>query len=119
MRRKHPTLGKNKLAQMYLLRPFDAEIVPNYTNPEIDGYYKLKNRKLTFFGVIKTNNQNTKVKDSKRIVYLANPETSARLIRASKYILPQSLRTIHAFHSRAYKLIEFKLFNCQSKKFQL
>ena len=89
MRRKHPTLGKNKLAQMYLLRPFDAEIVPNYTNPENDGYYKFKNRKMTFFGVFKTNNRDTKVKDSKRIVYLANPETSARLIRASKYILPK------------------------------
>jgi len=94
---------------MYLLRPFDAEIVPNYTIPEIDGYYKLNKRKWTFFGVSKTNNRDTKVKDSKKIVYLANPETSARLIRANKYILPQSLRTIHAFHSRAYKLIKFKL----------
>jgi hypothetical protein len=44
-----------------------------------------------------------------RTVYLLNPTQSAKIVTATKYVLPQSLRIVHAFHDKINDLIRFKL----------
>jgi 5-methylcytosine-specific restriction endonuclease McrA len=130
VRKKHPTLGKKKLALMYYLsKKSDQTDVVDYNSPlpeplqptglgeqgceqwstKDDKYIKFKNTKWTFHGISRTESRYSKTTGKTRTAYLLNPTDSSPIITATKYILPLSLRLVHAFHPKIDELIKFKL----------
>jgi hypothetical protein len=114
MKKKHPKLGKKKLALMYFLRPNTSEFELENDSPtpeqtENEKYLKFKNTRWTFFGLSKTENRFTQYKEKTRIAFLLNPGNSSPIITATKYIIPLKLREVHAFHLNVTELIKFKL----------
>jgi retron-type reverse transcriptase len=116
MRKKHPTLGKRALAKMYLLRAdpqIDLESVtedsPIMTNATKDGYLKMKNVKWVFYGLTRTKSRFSKKEN--RTSFLLNPTQCATVLAATKYLLPENLRTCHAFDDpvKVGKIIKIKL----------
>jgi RNA-directed DNA polymerase len=129
-RKKHPTLGKKKLALMYFLRKkaHQMDVVDNNsplpeslepTGPEVpvcgerstkdDKFIKFKNTKWTFHGISRTESRYSKTTEKTRIAYLLKPTDSSPILTATKYILPLTLRLVHAFHPKIDELIKFKL----------
>jgi RNA-directed DNA polymerase len=130
MRKKHPTLGKNKLALMYFLskKSYQTDVV-DYNSPlpeplkpnelgespceqrftKDDKYNKFKNTKWTFHGITRTESRYSKTTGKTRIAYLLNPSNSSPILKATKYVLPLTLRLFHAFHPKIDELIKFKL----------
>src|ERR1700678_1188594 len=74
-----------------------------------DNFIKLKNTKWTFHGISRTETRYSKTTGKTRIVYLLRPTDSSPILKAMKYILPLTLRPIHAFHLKIDELIKFKL----------
>jgi len=130
IRKKHPTLGKKKLALMYFLskKASQMEVVDNNSPlPEPlkpngpmetgceqeftkdDKYIKIKNTKWTFHGISRTEYRYSKTTGKTRIAYLLKPNDSSPIITATKYVLPLTLRLVHAFHPKIDELIKFKL----------
>lgn len=130
MRKKHPTLGKKKLALMYFLskKASQMEVVdynsplPDPLNPigplepaclqrltKDDNYIKIKNTKWTFHGISRTESRYSKTTGKTRIAYLLKPADSSPIMKATKYVLPITLRLVHAFHPKIDELIKFKL----------
>jgi 5-methylcytosine-specific restriction endonuclease McrA len=130
MRKKHPTLGKKKLALMYFLskKASKMEVVDNNTPlPEPlkpigpmetgkeqeltkdDKYIKIKNTKWTFHGISRTESRYSKTTGKTRIAYLLKPNDPSPILTATKYVLPLSLRLVHAYHPKIDELIKFKL----------
>lgn len=117
MTKKHPTLGKKTLAEMYFLRPEtkveaeevtdDSPITPDRT--ETKGYEKMKKYKWTFHGITRTESRFSKKET--RTAFLLNPIQCSPIITAIKYLLPESLKTIHGFDDpvRLEQLIRHKL----------
>lgn len=133
LRKKHPTLGKKKLALMYFLRKKDHQMdVVDYNSPipdplepngfflEIpvrncrskakdDNFIKFKNTKWAFHGISRTESRYSKTNGKTRIAYLLKPTDSSPILKAIKYILPLTLRPVHAFHPKIDELVKFKL----------
>lgn len=130
MRKKHPTLGKKKLALMYFLskKASQMEVVdynsplPDLLNPLVplepaclqmltkdDKYIKIKNTKWNFHGISRTESRYSKTTGKTRIAYLLKPADSSPILTATKYVLPLTLRMVHAFHPKIDELIKFKL----------
>ena len=130
MRKKHPTLGKKKLALMYFLskKAYQMDVV-DYNSPlpepikpngpldpgceqgsmKDDKYIKIKNKKWTFHGISRTESRYSKTTGKTRIAYLLKPADSSPILTATKYVLPLTLRLVHAFHPKIDELIKFKL----------
>lgn len=118
MRKKHPTLGKINLAKMYFLRSLiDLDLTKIYENSPIpenyiskDGYLKFKNYKWTFYGLSKNKSRFSNRKET-RTALLQNPVAGASIIAAIKHLLPEELKSVHAFDnpSLVNKIIQFKL----------
>jgi len=130
VRKKHPTLGKKKLALMYFLikkvnqrdviddnsplpeplEPTEVEVpVCEQRSTKNDKFIKFKNKKWTFHGISRTESRYSKTTGKTRIAYLLQPTDSSPIIYATKYVLPLTLRLVHAFHPKIDELIKFKL----------
>lgn len=126
VRKKHPTLGKKKLALMYFLskKAHQMEVVDyNSPLPELvapscekrstkdDKFIKFKNTKWTFHGISRTESRYPQpaATGKTRIAYLLKPTDSSPILSATKYVLPLTLRLVHAFHPKIDELIKFKL----------
>jgi group II intron reverse transcriptase/maturase len=132
MRKKHPTLGKKKLALMYFVRkkasqkdvvdynsPLPEPLKPNRPlevgceqgtrSTTEDKNIKIKNTKWTFHGISRTESRYSKTTGKTRIAYLLKPTDSSPILTATKYVLPLTLRLVHAFHPKIDELIKFKL----------
>jgi retron-type reverse transcriptase len=130
VRKKHPTLGKKKLALMYFLsqKAHQRDVV-DYDSPlpdplmpmglekpgcekrstKDDNFIKFKNTKWTFHGTSRTESRYSKTTGKTRVAYLLNPTGSSPILTATKHILPLTLRKVHAFHPKIDELIKFKL----------
>jgi hypothetical protein len=136
VRKKHPNVGKKKLALMYFVRkkPHQRDVV-DYNSPipepietsvvefpvseqrlkKEDKNLKLKFTKWTFHGISRSEATYTKTKDREteggitRWAYLMNPNDSSPIINATKFVLPLNLNLVHAFHHKIDELIKFKL----------
>ena len=130
VRKKHPTLGKKKLALMYFLsKKVNQMDVVDYNSPlpelqvpqeeevpfgeqrstKDDKFIKFKNTIWTFHGISRTEYRYSKTTGKTRIAYLLKPADSSPIITATKYVLPLNLRMVHAFHPKIDELIKFKL----------
>jgi|ERR1700675_286476 len=125
LRKKHPTLGKKKLALMYYLRKKSSQINEIDSNSPIlepwpiqgceqistkdDKYIKFKNTKWNFHGVSRTESRYSENTSKTRIAYLINPLVYSPILTSTKYVLPLKLRLVHAFHPKIYELINLKL----------
>lgn len=117
MLKKHPTLGKKVLAEMYFLRPTtkveaegitdDSPIAPERT--ETEEYEKMKNYKWTFYGITRTESRYSQKET--RTAFLLNPVQCAPIVTATKYLIPENLKTIHGFDDpvEVERLIRHKL----------
>lgn len=101
MRKKHPTLGKIQLANMYFLRP-NTIINPETTTEDSpieltakSGYLKMKNYKWVFYG--KSTNRSRYSKQETRTSFLLNPVECSPIVAAIKHLLPDNLKPINAF----------------------
>ena len=74
-----------------------------------DKYIKIKNTKWTFHGISRTKSRYSKTTGKTRIAYLLKPTDSSPILTATKYVLPLTLRLVHAFHPKVDELIKFKL----------
>ena len=111
--KKHPLIGKVKLAKIYFLRP-DTKIDPETITEESPvgietkeekGYLKMKNYKWTFYGLTRTKARYSNAET--RTAFLLNPLQSSPIIAAIKYLMPESIRTIKAFdHPKEVELIQ-------------
>lgn len=122
MRKKHPTLGKKKLAKMYFLTTnkkmgeIDADSPSsergnsnaNSTVGNKEIYVKFKNSKWVFHGISKKESRFSNQKKT-RVTYLLNPTESSPILTAVKYMLPINLRSVHAFHPKIEEVRKFKL----------
>nr|YP_010121826.1 hypothetical protein KQ509_mgp04 [Monilinia fructicola]QRF72202.1 hypothetical protein [Monilinia fructicola] len=118
MRKKHPTLGKKDLTNMYFLRRDnntdpnklidESPILENSTTK--DGFLKFKNYKWTFYGISNTKSRYTDKKES-RTAFLQNPVAGSPVVAAIKHLLPEELKAINAFDDAVIveKLARFKL----------
>lgn len=116
MRKKHPTLGKKTLAKMYFLRP-DSKINPESVSEDSpitadaskDGYQRMKNVKWVFYGQTLTKSRFSQTES--RTAFLINPTQCSAILTATKYLLPEYLRTCHAFEDLAKvgKIMKMKL----------
>lgn len=107
MRKKHPTVGKKKLALMYFLskKANQMEVVdfnsplPEPLKPQVpfepgseqgstkdDKYIKFKNTKWTFHGISRTESRYSKTTGKTRIAYLLKPTDSSPILTATKYV---------------------------------
>lgn len=115
MRKKHPTLGKVRLANMYFLRPntiINPETVTEDSPIEVPvkkGYLKMKNYKWVFYG--KSKNESRYTKKETRTSFLLNPIECSPIIAAIKHLLPDYLKPSNAFDDPIVvdKLIRMKL----------
>lgn len=116
LRKKHPTLGKKRIAEMYFLRKDeipandatvdqDSPIVSKDTD---ESYIKFKNHKWVLYG---KSSKDSRYKNEKeqRVAYLLNPVNTFPVLATTKYLLPTKLRTINAFDDGIDKIIMFKL----------
>ena len=114
MRKKHPTLGKETLARMYLLREnyrLEGELEPNSPVPEQGdkgGYCKFKNYKWVFYGVSKKQSRFSQ-KATMRTAFLLNPVNSSPIVAAIKHLMPKKLINVHAFDERATEIVNRKI----------
>lgn len=93
MSKKHPTLGKKALTNMYFLRKEqkadpegqieESPILENST----PRYLKFKNYKWTFYGISNTRSRYTDKKET-RTAFLQNPVASSPIVAAIKHLLP-------------------------------
>lgn len=103
LRKKHPTLGKKKLALMYFLskKAYQTDVV-DYNSPlpeplkpielgkspceqrftKDDKYNKFKNTKWTFHGISRTEYRYSKNTGKTRIAYLLNPSNASPRLTA-------------------------------------
>jgi hypothetical protein len=111
MIKKHPTLGKRKLAEMYFLtkaKPLKKEqLYPDSPIPEQEPFSKFKNTKWTFHG--ESQAESRFKEKSTRTMYLLDPTNSSPILTATKFTLPTILREVHAFHSRVEEFLEWRL----------
>ena len=118
MSKKHPTLGKKILTNMYFLRNDNNtspdKLIEESPIPESsiskDGYLKFKNYKWTFHGISNTKSRYTNKKET-RTAFLQNPVAGSPIVAAIKHLLPEELKTVNAFDEAVIveKLARFKL----------
>jgi RNA-directed DNA polymerase len=119
--KKHPTLGKRTLAHMYFLRNAEKDIGTLnqlYANSKDIGTAHSKNNKQVFtkflnslwnFRGLASNLRRFSKDTSNKIVYLLDPTNAAKILSASRNVLPLKMRSIHAFHNDIVLLKRFKL----------
>lgn len=115
--KKHPTLGKRALAEMYFLRPNPyiepksiTEDSPILVNTGDEKYLKIKNYKWNFYGLTKNKARFSKSKEI-RTAFLLNPLQSSPIIASIKHLIPEKLKTVHAYDDpvKVEQVIRFKL----------
>lgn len=118
MSKKHPTLGKVKLAEMYFLRATKdlkpAEVEESSpiieTAASTSHHEKFKNYKWTFHGISRNKSRYSN-KVETRTSFLINPTGSNSIVAAIKHLLPEELKTTNAFDDPKIveRLIRLKL----------
>ena len=116
IKRKHPTLGKKILAKIYFLTPktdlnldLDENLPSPFKNEEIcTEFTKHKNTKWVFHGKTFQKSRYSN-KNSTKTIYLIKPSDASPIITATKYILPDKLKEVHAYHKKVDDLKKFKL----------
>lgn len=121
MFRKHPTLGKRTLANMYFLRrgdqlenvPLDQlddyspAIVTNQPNKNGQVFTKFLNSTWNLRG-LSSNIRRFSKKSATKIVYLLDPTNAEKIQSSTRNVLPVNLRGVHAFHEDIGLLKKFK-----------
>jgi hypothetical protein len=114
--KKHPTLGKKFLADLYFItKNSDTLNILDIYSPNLLNFSSYKNlfienifSKLAFHGKTLLFSNDTNKKFFK-IIYLLNPSNTSPIISASKYVLSNNLNVIHAYHINANLLKIFWL----------
>ena len=121
MFRKHPTLGKKTLASMYFLMSYKKDNVTldhlDNNSPDIVDVKKKNNgqvftkflNNLWNFRGLSSNIKRFSKDNATKIVYLLDPTNAAKIMAASRNVIPVKLRGIHAFHDDIGLIKRFKL----------
>lgn len=104
MRKKHPTLGKTALAEMYLLRKEESRVKWVLDTNCV----KLKTHKWTLYSQSSKDPKHIHG-NTKRVTYLLSPVNVFPILDAMEYFLPVKLRSIHAFDESVIKVKMFRL----------